>query len=143
MVAKLKAALAALDRGEKANVLFFDKKQASGDQAATKEIWVYDLRAEQKFSVKKKQIGTEDLADFVRCYCPGERARRREAANFRRVEYADIIGRDKASLDIHWLQEGLRKPNEETPQALVAEILQDLDEAMREFAAAEMEISQK
>lgn len=129
--------------GVKANVLFFDKKQVSGDQAATKEIWVYDLRTEQKFSVKQKQIGTEDLADFVRCYCPGDRARRREAANFRRVKYADIVSRDKASLDIHWLQEGLSKPNEETPQTLAAEILQDLDEAMREFAAAEMEISQR
>jgi type I restriction enzyme M protein len=129
--------------GVKANVLFFDKKRAPGDQAATKEIWVYDLRTEQKFSVKQKQIGPEDLADFVRCYCPSDRSRRREAQNFRRVKYAEIIGRDKASLDIHWLQEGLSKPNKETPQALVAEILQDLDEAIREFAAAEMEISHK
>jgi type I restriction enzyme M protein len=90
--------------------------------------------------VKQKQIGPEDLADFIRCYCPRDRSRRRESANFRQIKYAEIISRDKASLDIHWLQEGLSKANEETPQELIAEILQDLDEAMKEFAAAEAHV---
>jgi type I restriction enzyme M protein len=79
----------------------------------------------------------------VHCYSPSDRSRRRESRNFRRVKYADIIARDKASLDIQWLHEDASKPNEETPQALIAEILQDLDEAMKEFAAAEAQILRK
>jgi type I restriction enzyme M protein len=129
--------------GVKANVLFFDKKAKSDSLAATKEVWVYDLRSNQKFSVKQKQIGPEDLADFIRCYCPSDRSRRRESTNFRRIKYAEVISRDKASLDIHWLEEGRSKPTEETPQELIAEILQDLDEAMKEFAAAEAQIRKK
>ena len=34
--------------GVKANVLFFDKKPVT-KTPATKEVWVYDLRSEQKF----------------------------------------------------------------------------------------------
>jgi type I restriction enzyme M protein len=129
--------------GVKANVLFFDKKPSSAGTAATKEIWIYDLRSNQKFSLKQKQITSEDLAEFVRCYSPSDRSRRRESRNFRCVKYADIVAREKASLDIQWLHEDASKPNEETPQALIAEILQDLDEAMKEFAAAEAQIRRK
>jgi type I restriction enzyme M protein len=129
--------------GVKANVLFFDKKPPKDGKAATKELWIYDLRSNQKFSVKQKQIASEDLADFVDCYCPSDRSRRRESRNFRRVKYADIVARDKASLDIQWLHDDVSKPTEETPQALIAEILLDLDEAMREFAAAEEQIRRK
>jgi type I restriction enzyme M protein len=93
--------------------------------------------------LKQKQITSEDLAEFVHCYSTSDRSRRRESRNFRRVKYADIIARDKASLDIQWLREDASKPDQETPQTLIAEILQDLDEAMKEFAAAEAEIHRK
>jgi type I restriction enzyme M protein len=129
--------------GVKANVLFFDKKPPSAKVAATKEIWIYDLRSNQKFSLKQKQITSEDLAEFVHCYSPNDRSRRRESRNFRCVKYADIVAREKASLDIQWLHEDDSKPNEETPQALIAGILQDLDEAMKEFAAVEAQIRRK
>ena len=53
--------------GVKANVLFFDKKPAI-NTPATKEVWVYDLRSNQKFSLRQNQIRTEDLTDFIQCY---------------------------------------------------------------------------
>jgi hypothetical protein len=53
------------------------------------------------------------------------------------------FARDKASLDIQWLHADASKPNEETPQALITEILQDLGEAMKEFAAAEAQIRRR
>jgi type I restriction enzyme M protein len=123
--------------GVKANVLFFDKKAPNGRD---KRAWIYDPT---RSFLLKGQIGSEDLAEFVNCYSPNDRSRRRESRNFRCVKCADIIARDKASLDIQWLHADASKPNEETPQALITEILQDLDEAMKEFAAAEAQIRRK
>jgi hypothetical protein len=51
------------------------------------------------------------------------------------------MARDKANLDIQWQPEGMNPTQGETPQAMMKEILKDLEEAMREFAAAESEIS--
>jgi type I restriction enzyme M protein len=127
--------------GVKANVLFFDKK-ASSKIAATKELWVYDLRSERNFSLRQNPIKPDDLADFVHCYHAENRSRRKESAHFRRFKYSDIVSRDKASLDLQWRQEGV-SVEALTPQILMKEILSDLEEAMREFAAVESEIRQK
>jgi type I restriction enzyme M protein len=126
--------------GVKANVLFFDRKPAT-KAPATKELWVYDLRSNQKFSLKQNQIETEDLADFVNCYSAHNPTLRKETAHFRRLRYSEIIARDKANLDIQWQQETTDATRDETPQSLMKEILRDLEEAMREFAAAESEIN--
>jgi type I restriction enzyme M protein len=129
--------------GVKANVLFFDKKLVT-KRPATKEIWVYDLRSsDQKFSLKNNQIESEDLADFVACYSAENRGRRKEGKHFRRVKYSEVLARDKANLDIHWQYNTGLLPSGGTPQALVKEILEDLDEAMKEFAAAEVEIHRR
>jgi type I restriction enzyme M protein len=125
--------------GVKANVLFFDKKRLAM-AAATKELWVYDLRSGRSHSLRQNPISSEDLTDFVKCYNAGDRKQREETLHFRRFTYADIIARDKASLDIQWQQEATNATQGETPQALMKEILKDLEEAMREFAAAESEI---
>lgn len=125
--------------GVKANVLFFDRKPITMTPA-TKELWVYDLRSNQKFSLKQNQIEPEDLTDFVNCYCADNPKLRKETTNFRRFQYSEIIARDKANLDIQWQQAPLNTTLDETPQALMKEILKDLEEAMREFAAAESEI---
>lgn len=128
--------------GVKANVLFFDKKPAS-TTAATKELWVYDLRSGRAFSLRQNPIGSDDLIDFVHCYHADNPSRRKETAHFRRFAYSEIMARDKANLDIQWQQEGTNSTQGETPQALMREILKDLDEAMREFAAAESEIDSR
>lgn len=125
--------------GVKANVLFFDKKPVT-KTPATKEVWVYDLRSNQKFSLRQNPIGPEDLTDFIHCYRTDDPTRRKETAHFRRFKYSEIIARDKASLDIQWERETMNATQGGTPQALVKEILRDLEEAMREFAAAESEI---
>src|SRR5207302_3325170 len=63
--------------GVKANVLFFDKR-VSGRRPATRALWVYDLRQEQKFSLRQRPIAQDDLDDFVRCYRSDNRSRRKE-----------------------------------------------------------------
>jgi type I restriction enzyme M protein len=125
--------------GVKANVLFFDKKPLA-KIPATKELWIYDLRSDRSFSIRQNPITSTDLTDFIRCYHADDRAGRKETRHFRRFTYAQIVARDKLNLDIQWQQETTNTPRGETPQALMKEILKDLEEAMREFAAAEDEI---
>jgi type I restriction enzyme M protein len=125
--------------GVKANVLFFDKRPPA-KIPATKEVWVYDLRSDQKFSLRQNQIQSEDLTDFIRSYCADDRASRKETAHFRRFKYSEILARDKANLDFQWQQEAMNAAPDRTPQGLLKEILKDLAEAMNEFAAAESEI---
>nr|WP_283809578.1 N-6 DNA methylase [Bradyrhizobium manausense] len=42
-------------QGVQANVLFFDKKPPS-EQAATKDLWIYDLRTNQRFTLKERPM---------------------------------------------------------------------------------------
>jgi type I restriction enzyme M protein len=125
--------------GVKANVLFFDKKSPT-KAAATKEVWIYDLRTGHNFSLKQNPIGAGDLADFIRCYRAENRKKRVETARFKRFAYSEITARDKANLDIQWCPEEGDLTERERPQALIQGILEDLKEAMREFAAADYEI---
>lgn len=127
--------------GIKANVLFFDKKPRT-KSPATKEVWVYDLRSNQSFSLRQNPIRPEHLTDFIHCYSADNLTRRKETERFRRFEYSEIVARDKANLDIQWQYESATAIQGGTPQALMKEILGALEEAMREFAAAEREIRQ-
>ena len=125
--------------GVKANVIFFDKKPVS-KSAATKEVWVYDLRSNQNFTLRQNPIAAEDLSDFVRCYCADDPTRRKETDLFQRFKYSEIIARDKATLDIQWRQDTMGVARVSSPKELMKEILKDLNEAMKEFTAAESEI---
>ena len=125
--------------GVKANVIFFDKKPVS-KSPATKEVWVYDLRSNQNFTLRQNPIGPDDLTDFIHCYCADDPTRRKETDRFQRFKYSEIIARDKANLDIQWRQDTMSDAKASSPQELMKEILEDLKEALREFAAAEREI---
>lgn len=124
--------------GVKANVLFFDKK-TENEAPATKELWVYDLRSHQTFSLRQNPIKAADLIDFVQCYQAEDPSRRKETDRFRRFTYSEIVSRDRANLDFQW-QHHTSSTTGQTPQTLMREILRDLGQAMRDFAAAESEI---
>ncbi len=125
--------------GVKANVLFFDRKPVRRTPS-TKEVWIYDLRSSGPFSLRQNPIMSEHLADFVRSYCPVDRSRRKETARFKRFDYSSIVARDRANLDIQWQTHDTNVDKEITPRALMAEILDDLKEAMDEFATAAREL---
>ena len=59
-------------QGVKANVLFFDKKEAS-ESPWTKRLWIYDLRTNKHFTFKTNPLKREDLHEFVACYNPKNR----------------------------------------------------------------------
>jgi type I restriction enzyme M protein len=122
--------------GVQANVLFFDKKPI-GKVPATKNIWIYDLRSGQNFSLRQNPIESHHLDDFVDCYKSEDFARRVETPLFRKFSYSEIIARDKANLDIQWLKTAVDVPNQDTPQSLMSDILNDLREAIQEFSIVE------
>lgn len=128
--------------GVKANVLFFEKARPN-TRPGTRSIWIYDLRSDRSFSIRQKPIQPEDLKDFVTCYSANDRARRQETPSFRRFTYSEITTRDKANLDIQWLPEGAKIGADEGPHALMKQILSDLEEAMNEFAAADLELNNR
>lgn len=119
--------------GVKANVLFFDKKPST-----KKELWVYDLRTNKNFTLRHNPITSEDLKDFVECYNPDHREKRKQSERFKRYSHADILASDKASLDLVWLSnDSYSAPNNLPPHdVLAAEVIALLKEAVSEFEAA-------
>ena len=63
--------------------------------------------------------------------------RRIETERFRAFSYDELIARDKASLDIFWLRdESLEDTgNLSAPEVIAAEIVEDLQAALEQFAA--------
>jgi type I restriction enzyme M protein len=120
----------------KANVLFFDRKPAS-ETPWTRELWVYDLRTNQHFTLKQNPLRREHLQEFVEVFLPGERHLREESARFHRFSYDDLIQRDKVSLDITWLRDASLEDVDDLPppDVLAQEIVDDLEAAIAEFAA--------
>ena len=91
-------------QGVKANVLFFDRKPAV-ETPWTREVWIYDLRTNRRFTLKANPLTRTDLDDFVACYNPENRLQREESERFRRFTYDELVNRDKANLDIFWLRD--------------------------------------
>ena len=122
--------------GVKANVLFFERKPGS-EEPWTKELWIYDFRTNQHFTLKQNPMTREDLEDFVRCYRPDAIEERVETERFKRFAYDDLVARDKASLDIFWLRDESLEDTDNLPApgVIAAEIVEDLEAALEEFRA--------
>ncbi len=122
--------------GVKANVLLFDKKPAS-KVPQTKELWVYDLRTNQNFTLRQNPIDDPDVKDFVDSCRPTNRQKRKESERFKRFTYADLIARDKANLDIFWLKDDSLEDsaNLPDPDVIASQIVDDLAAALAEFSA--------
>lgn len=120
--------------GVKANVLFFDRKAAS-QTPWTRELWIYDLRTNQRFTQKERPMKRADLEDFVACYAAGKRHGRAPTERFRRFAYEDLIKRDKVNLDVFWLKDdSLDDPDLlPAPDEIAAEIVESLEVALDRF----------
>jgi type I restriction enzyme M protein len=131
-------------QGVKANVLFFDKKPGR-EEPWTRELWIYDLRTNQHFTLKQNPLTSEALADFIMAYNPDHRHARVESVRFHRFTYDDLMARDKASLDIFWLRdESLEDTaNLPPPAVIAAEIAEDLEAALAEFAEIAASLSEQ
>ena len=136
-------------QGVKANVLFFERKPAS-ETPWTKDLWIYDLRTNQHFTLKTNPLKESDLEDFVKCYqsrsgvpplasTPEDKRQDAASTRFKRFTYEEIIARDKANLDILWLKDDSLEDSENLPPpaVLAAEIVESLEVALEEFRAVE------
>lgn len=128
-------------QGVKANVLFFDRKPGS-DKPWTRTVWVYDLRTNVHFTLKEKPLARADLDEFVECYRPGERQKRKATwsektpdGRWRPYSYDEVVARDKVSLDLFWLRdESLEdSANLPDPHVLAEEIAEDLRDALEQI----------
>jgi type I restriction enzyme M protein len=128
-------------QGVKANVIFFDRKPAF-ETPWTKKLWIYDLRTNKHFTLKTNPLKREDLDDFVKCYNPKNRNKRKPTwtekkpdGRWRAFEYDELINRDKASLDIFWLKDDSLEDSENLPDPdiLAQEIVVDLEAALEQF----------
>lgn len=128
--------------GVKANVLFFDNHAAS-KEPWTKEVWFYDYRTNIHHTQKKKPLRPEDLKEFIDCYNPLDRHKRKELWNeqknpegrWRKFSYEQIVARDKTSLDIFWLKDKSLADldNLPEPEVLAEEIVQNIEAALNSF----------
>jgi type I restriction enzyme M protein len=139
-------------QGVKANVIFFDNKPASKDPW-TKEIWVYDYRTNIHHTLKKNPLKLDDLRDFITCYNPTNRHKRKETFNaetnpegrWRKFTYDEITARDKTSLDITWLKDKSLADldNLPDPDVLANEIIENLEAGLESFRAIMMTLGNK
>ena len=127
--------------GVKANVIFFDKKPASPERQ-TKEVWIYDFRTNIHFTLKQNPMADGDLKDFISCYNPANRHRRRETwsdknpdGRWRRFGIDEILKRDKTSLDIFWIKDKSLADldNLPDPESLASDIIENLQSALESF----------
>lgn len=125
-------------QGVRANVLFFDARPAS-KEAQTKEVWVYDYRTNVHHTLKQNPLKASDLAEFVACYNPENRFKRKETwsesnpeGRWRKYTYEEILQREKTSLDIKWLKDDVVTPEDYT----LGEVFDELEETRKSVTEA-------
>ncbi|MFZ3045389.1 MAG: N-6 DNA methylase, partial [Desulfatirhabdiaceae bacterium] len=129
-------------QGVKANVLFFDNKPANKDPW-TREVWIYDYRTNIRHTLKKNPLKFDDLKDFIECYNPSNRHKRKETYHpennpdgcWRKFIYEEIISRDKTSLDISWIKDKSLADldNLPDPDVLANDIIENLEAGLESF----------
>ena len=129
-------------QGVKANVIFFDNKPAS-KEPWTKDVWIYDFRTNIHFTLKKNPLSHDDLEEFIRCYQPENRYARQETwqaetnpeGRWRKFTYAEIMNRDKTSLDITWIKDKSLADldNLPDPDVLAGDIVENIEAALESF----------
>jgi len=107
-------------------------------------VWVYDYRTNIHHTLKKNPLKLEDLKDFIACYNPKNRHKRKETFNetnpegrWRKFTYDEIVARDKTSLDITWLKDKSLADldNLPDPDELALEIVENLEAGLESFKA--------
>ena len=125
-------------------MLFFDNRAASKD-VATKEVWYYDYRTNIHHTLKRKPLRLEHLREFITCYNPANRHKRKETwhpekhpeGRWRKYTYAELAARDKTSLDLFWLKDDSLTDLDNLPEPadLAEEIIENIEAGLSNFRA--------
>jgi len=129
-------------QGVKTNVLFFDKvsQHATG---STKEVWVYDLRANMPRFGKRTPLTRAHFAEFEQCYGQREKTPENETSRYRSFSREWI--RERAdSLDIAWLKDDNAEDAADLPEpaVLAQEAMGELEGALAELQAILKELGE-
>jgi type I restriction enzyme M protein len=96
----------------------------------------------QHFTLKQKPIQRRDFDEFIACYKPGKQQKRKETwsesnpeGRWRCFDYADLLKRDKLSLDLFWIKDKSLTDTDSLPppDVIAAEIADDLEAALAQF----------
>ena len=105
----------------------------------TKEVWVYDYRTNVHHTLKQNPLKASDLAEFVACYNPENRFKRKETwsesnpeGRWRKYTYEEILQREKTSLDIKWLKDDVVTPEDYT----LGEVFDELEKTRKSVTEA-------
>ena len=129
---------------------FANRWYRAGFEAAMQtEVWIYDLRTNQHFTLKTNPLKREHLDAFVKAYNPANRHDRKATwsaeanaaagtgpdGRWCAYDYADLMARDKASLDIFWLKDDALADSDNLPppDVIAQEIVDDLEAALEQF----------
>jgi len=133
-------------QGVKTNVLFFTRGES--DKGNTKEVWVYDMRANMPNFGKRTEFTREYFRDFEKAYGDdplGVKLKKRkdtgEEGRFRRFT-RDWVAERGDNLDIAWLKDDSETAAEDLPEpeALAEEALGELEAAMAEIRSILIEL---
>lgn len=126
-------------QGVKTNVLFFTRGET--EKGNTKEVWVYDMRANMPNFGKRTEFTREYFRDFEKAFGDdplGVNLKKRKdtgvEGHFRRFK-RDWIAERGDNLDIAWLKDDSETAAEDLPEpeALAEEALGELEAAMADL----------
>ncbi len=131
-------------QGVKTNVLFFDKISNIAE-GSTKEVWVYDLRANMPRFGKRTPLMREHFAGFETACNASPRTDEGEQGRFRRFTREWIRERGD-SLDIAWLKDDENAEDAADlpePAALAREAVGEMEGALAELRALLKELGEE
>lgn len=85
--------------GVKSNVLFFDKVRPDGSRTG-RSIWLYDLRSDNRFSLKANPLKPSDLHEFVDLFRAGTRGEDPARPRWQAFSLDDVLATDDCRLDL-------------------------------------------
>ena len=114
---------------------------------------VLRFQNQHTFYAKENPLKLEDLRDFITCYNPNNRHKRKEIYNaetnpegrWRKFSYDEIIARDKTSLDISWIKDKSLTDldNLPDPDVLAGDIIENLEAGLESFREIMLTINGK
>lgn len=119
-------------QGVKTNVLFFERGKTDTDN--TKEVWVYDLRANMPKFGKRTPLTAKHFAEFEKAYEAKKRKDEGEEGRFRCFSREYIAEHDD-SLDISWIKDDSLEDAADlpTPDVLATEAMEELTGAINDL----------
>jgi len=134
----------------KTHVLFFDNKPQA-KTPWTQSIWFYDYRTNIQHSFRKNPLQSDCLAEFVSCYHAKNRSQCKAAwgvqnptGRWKKIDYTEIMARDKCNLDVIWLKDNTRIDPDTLPHPtkIVGDVVDELTLTLKKFSIIQKTLMQ-